>query len=343
MGLLWVSYTKPPSSLPTAMPDHIRVWWTMVCEQPESTIVYTPLGPYPITVCPSRTEERSQSPIDMEHMPLLHQQAVPIQVSRQPTLLPWSLCGALQRQHQGPPGPEERVQKKWAVILLHRPASSNPQCVCRKSDDLFISLQNLGIDTDIGNWSQLPCQPLLCSGATDLHNVLMSLNETVLCHLPVLFEASVFTFAQNFSENILEQPVFLDRDWSILSWIKCQMPSFVAMCTYPVEKSLGEQWTAMTTTGVLVICGGVLGFVWPATVLPYVQTVRKDVNQEYVSQTLCCWSKSRFVSAFLEPLSMLPEHQQSINEGVSYVLSKHSCTANLKRENGINTMSCSEP
>lgn len=73
MGLLWVSYTKPPWSFPSAMPDHIRVWWTMVCEQ--STIAYTPLAPYRITVCPSWTEERSQSPVDMEHMPLLHQRA----------------------------------------------------------------------------------------------------------------------------------------------------------------------------------------------------------------------------------------------------------------------------
>lgn len=40
---------------------------------------------------------------------------------------------------------------------------------------------------------------------------------------------------------------------------------------------------------------------------------------------------------------MLLVHQQSINEGMSYVLSKHSCTANLKGENGINTLSCSKP
>lgn len=269
--LLWVLYTKPPLSLPSAMPDHITVGWTMVCEQ--STIAYTPLAPYRITVCPSWTEERSQSPVNMEHMPLLHQRALPRQVSRQPTLLPWSLCGTLRMQHQGPPGPGEKVQKKWvtgpqwllrrwwyplcrlstnclrnttsssctsplngmgcshfaaatcshqanakgqssAVILLHRPASGNPlgerlllcthpgstvsmiyprscaapvktvaqtcvcvsrtpthtthtQCVCRKSEDVFISLPNLGTDTDIGNCSQLPCQSLLCSGATD--------------------------------------------------------------------------------------------------------------------------------------------------------------------------------
>lgn len=117
IGLLWVLYTKPPLSLPSAMPDHITVGWTMVCEQ--STIAYTPLAPYRIIVCPSWTEERSQSPVDMEHMPLLHQRALPIQVSQQPTLLPWSLCGALRMQHQGPPGPGEKVQEnmgQWPTV-----------------------------------------------------------------------------------------------------------------------------------------------------------------------------------------------------------------------------------
>lgn len=121
IGLLWVSYTKPPLSLPSAMPDHIRVGWTMVCEQ--STMAYTPLAPYRITVCPSWTEERSQSPVDMKHMPLLHQRALPIQVSRQPTLLPWSCVAPCRCSTRGRQDLGRKFRKKWVSVpqwLLHR-------------------------------------------------------------------------------------------------------------------------------------------------------------------------------------------------------------------------------
>lgn len=103
------------------MPDHIRVGWTMVCEQ--STMAYTPLPPYRITVCPSWTEERSQSPVDMEHMPLLHQRAHPIQVSRQPTLLPWSCVAPCRCSTRGRHDQGRKFRKKWVSgpqWLLHR-------------------------------------------------------------------------------------------------------------------------------------------------------------------------------------------------------------------------------
>lgn len=176
---------------------------------------------------------------------------------------------------------------------------------------------------------QLPCS--LCSAAepptTHHHNVLVSLNETVLCHLPVFL-----LLHKIYCEIILEQPVFLDGDWSVLSWIKCQMPSFVAMCTYPDEKK--PRWTmngddhhsnthytrlglrlCLATYSTATGCKNP-GKRWSGIFIP------NPLLLEQVEICVCMFGAFK----------LLLVHQQSINEGMSYVLSKQLHSKSKGRE-----------